>query len=315
MNDVYFEQATLSAWSLRQHTPLAHIVLVTDQETEKELSPARKKLLDNFDEIVVVNVPMNYTQHQRSRYLKTTLRSHIVGDYLFVDSDTIVCDDLSALDSINVDIAMAIDKHMPLAMHPKREITDERLKKNFGFIRGINDEMFFNSGVILARETDITKRLYEEWYRIWRKGLHTGLSIDQPSLLIANHNTGHPIVELGGIWNCQFMDNGLRFFYNAKILHYFASNTSEQCFKFKEKAIFEEMSRNGEISDSTKNMVINAKCAFFEKMMIVAGKDADIFSTSLYHCYRYYPNIFKVINSSLDFIFNISKKIRPHLPY
>jgi len=34
-------------------------------------------------------VPEELNQVQRSRYLKTTLRSILTGDYLFVDTDTV----------------------------------------------------------------------------------------------------------------------------------------------------------------------------------------------------------------------------------
>ena len=42
------------------------------------------------------------------------------------------------------------------------------------------------------------------------------------SLLAANEKLGFPLCELSGFWNCQlFYSTSIRYFHNAKILHYY----------------------------------------------------------------------------------------------
>ena len=68
-------------------------------------------------EIIVVNVPDGMNKMHRSRYLKTTLRQHISGDFLFVDADTVITCDLSEIDEVDMEIAAVLDRHSPVSEH------------------------------------------------------------------------------------------------------------------------------------------------------------------------------------------------------
>ena len=302
-DDLYFEETALSAYSLKSHQPDAYVVLVVDQDTRKAITGNREKLLCYFDNVQVVQCPDEYNQHQRSRYLKTTLRERIKGDFLYIDGDTIICQPLAAIDQCHASVAAAIDKHLSLAVHPRRESTDQNLAKYFNYKRTQKDVNFFNSGLLFVRDDETAHRLYAEWHRLWKEGLGKGLKIDQPALLIANHNCGYPIQELDGTWNCQVMDNGLRYLVNAKILHYFASNGKDTCFLLKEKAIFQEMKQTGIINEHTKEIVSKARQAFAEKVMLVADSEADFMTSHIYTCYRHHNWLYKIINNTLGVVF------------
>ena len=82
--DVYLEQALLSVFSLRKHNPNAYVELVVDQNTNTTITGKRGEILKYIDNKVVVNVPEEYNKLSRSRWLKTSLRQHIKGDFLYI---------------------------------------------------------------------------------------------------------------------------------------------------------------------------------------------------------------------------------------
>ncbi len=306
--DFFFEQTALSAWSLRHHNSDAYITLVVDQDTRRYIRGVRENFLLFFTETIVTQVPKEYTPHQRSRYLKTSLRELVQGDFLYIDGDTIVCQTLATIDDCQYSVAAVLDKHLPLSVHPRKEKTDYNLKKFFNYRRTPKDEKFFNGGLIFARDDEAAHRFYSTWHRLWKEGLSKGLGIDQPSLLIANAHCHHLIQELDGVWNCQLMDNGLRYFLNAKVLHYFASYPQGTGFLLKNEEIYREMKYSGEISLSIQNLVEKAKTAFENRISIVAGKEADFFETNVHACYIHHPKVFSMIESVLKMMFKFRGK-------
>lgn len=305
LDDYYFEQTALSAYSLRLHQPDAHVVLVVDQHTREAIRGKRENLLMFFTDVKTVQVPEEYNQHQCSRYLKTTLREHIQGDFLYIDSDTVVCEPLDAIDDYPGELWAAIDKHLPLAVHPRRKNTDYNLEKFYNYKRGQKDVNFFNSGLIFAKETEAVHKFYAEWHRLWKEGLSKGIGIDQPSLLIANAHCGYLMQELEGIWNCQVMDNGLKYLFKAKIIHYFASYILGEGYLLKDSDIYKAMKLSGEISEVTKNMVVHAKECFADRVTIVSGKEADFLETKIHTCYQFHPFIFNLIERILVILFKL----------
>ena len=82
LEDVYWEQAWVSAWSLRQHNSKVHVAVVCDEDTfEVAKGSFRSKSLELFDEIVPVPFDLSVSKKARSRWLKTNLRSLIKGDF------------------------------------------------------------------------------------------------------------------------------------------------------------------------------------------------------------------------------------------
>ena len=107
--DTYLEQALLSVYSLRLYNPHIVVSLVVDQETGKTISGGRAEIKKYVTDIVEVEVPLEYSKVQKSRYLKTNLRKLIRGDYLFIDCDTIICGSLEGIDRFDVEIGMVAD--------------------------------------------------------------------------------------------------------------------------------------------------------------------------------------------------------------
>ena len=109
----YIEQALMSVWSARHWNPDAHIVLITDNLTDQLFVGKRAEILDYISEKIVVpfeddSLSMVY----RSRWLKTSVRQLIKGDFLFIDCDTIVCKSLAGGDSFDKEICAVRDSNV-----------------------------------------------------------------------------------------------------------------------------------------------------------------------------------------------------------
>ena len=50
------------------------------------------KLKDMIDETIVIDLPHEYTNKEKSRILKTNMRNYVKGDFLFIESDGVVSD-------------------------------------------------------------------------------------------------------------------------------------------------------------------------------------------------------------------------------
>ena len=91
--DYYAEQALISMYTLRLHNRDAHITWVADEETLKSLEKGNRHPIKDFvDEYVTVNPPTGCTPTQKSRFIKTSLRQNVEGDFLYLDNETVIVD-------------------------------------------------------------------------------------------------------------------------------------------------------------------------------------------------------------------------------
>jgi hypothetical protein len=89
-SDIYLEQTLLSVYSVRLYMPETEIILIVDNVTNTNINGARSKILEFITSKIVVEIEGAYTKMQRSRILKTTLRKHITGDFLFIDKKIVI---------------------------------------------------------------------------------------------------------------------------------------------------------------------------------------------------------------------------------
>ena len=112
----YIEQALISIWSARYHNPDAHIVLLVDDLTNQLLVGKRAEVLEYITEKVVIPFEdTNATMMYRSRWIKTSVRQLIEGDFLFIDCDTAVAQSLADADSLDCEIGAVLDCHRPVS--------------------------------------------------------------------------------------------------------------------------------------------------------------------------------------------------------
>lgn len=318
-NDIYCEQAILSLKSLYIYNPEVKSILVTDENTYDTLTGNRERILNIISETKIVKVPQNLSMLQRSRFLKTSLRNIIQGDYLFIDTDTIICDSLEEIDNFKYDIGAVKDHHLSISelskaeketIYKRADITSWEITEN--------DLIYYNSGVMYVKDNDKTYALYEKWHRYWLENTKHNLNFDQPPLGKANSTSNNLIKELSGEWNCQLATNGISFLHEAKIIHYYYKtywykvNKDIYPYKFFSKSPFLELKEYENIPEKFIIMIKNAKSLFEMNTNLTAGEDVFLYSSTIFHLleYLYYKHkyTFNVLNGSLKFFKKLIQK-------
>lgn len=213
-NDYYTEMLQLSLYSLRLYHPHDVVEIVMDEDTHRRLMKRRSPLLTEANPIIV-NVPDCYSSVQRSRYLKTSLREILSGDFLFIDTDTVIGGSLRAIEEgLNESIAAVLDNHDGEIVEVQRLIEP----KNWSVLYPVKQ---FNSGVFYVRDTAEAHRFFLQWHENWKYCVSNGCNYDQPGLRKALQETDIHIEELSGIWNCQVSrPSSMEFQKDAVIMHY-----------------------------------------------------------------------------------------------
>ncbi len=215
----YIEQALISVWSARYYNPDANIILIVDDKTDRLLTGKRATLLDYITEKIVVpfddeSVSMKY----RSRWIKTSVRQLIAGDFLYIDCDTVICGSLAAIDEYDCEIGAVWESHLLV-----EDFCDDLRKSAVDATKQLgvdlnNEKEYFSSGVLYVKERQTTHQVYEQWHENWEEGFRNNLSIDQPALAKANRDLGYVIKRIPDIYNCiVFTQNN--FTNQALILH------------------------------------------------------------------------------------------------
>lgn len=303
-SDYYLEQALLSAYSARIHNPNAVIIVVTDKDTKATLVGKRSLIQNYVTEVIGVDVPSEYSMMQRSRYIKTSIRNIVDGDFLYIDTDTIICDDLSDIDLFDCSIGATTDGNGPLYVADFYEgkkqfirLQSEQCNVPYAF----DDAPFFNGGIIYAKDDAISRRLYSLWHANWEKNVTLGVSRDQFPLLCANKDLGWVIQEIPSEYNCQVTEEGLRYLYKAKIIHYYAMVQTN--YLLGQRPILEKIKNEG-ITDDIKDMAINrAKGAFESNARIIIPQNCPIEDTYYYQLHAASKVGYSVVNCFSKFIF------------
>lgn len=199
----YIEQTLVAVWSARYHNPDAHIVLITDDETDKLFVGKRAEILNYISEKVVVPFEdKSLNPGYRSRWLKTSVRNLIKGDYLFIDCDTIVQKSLAEIDNFECEVGASLESNLKVC-----DFCDDlyRFTGNKLAVVGVDitkEEFYYCSGVMYVKDTPKAYELYKRWHEVWEES-HANVSIlDQPALTRANVEMGHIIQRIPDAYNC-----------------------------------------------------------------------------------------------------------------
>lgn len=269
-DDIYMEQAIVSAWSARHYNPDCQIEMVCDQDTFVTLnSGIRAQYKSLFNKIHVREFQPEQSMMERSRWMKTTLREIIEGDYLYLDTDTVVCDDLSCVDEFTFAIGMVLDHncHFNEFIYYERDV--DRAKKLYNV--DISQETHcYNSGVSYAKDTIISHKFFRSWHKLWlsKKDIPFGL-VDQPSLAVVNKEYGYVIEEMSGNFNCQVMSS-IQFLHTAKIIHFFSTSftAKSKLSPFYGVSLYEHVKHHG-VTDDIQTKILNCKSQFSSPSMPV----------------------------------------------
>lgn len=238
----YIEQALMAVWSARHWNPDAHIVLIVDDITDKLFVGKRAEILDYISEKIVVPFDdASLSMMYRSRFIKTSVRQRIEGDFIFIDCDTITCKSLVDIDNFDVEVGAVLESHLLVKDYCnalKKKSVEACLK--LGVDLDV-EEKYFSSGVLYVKDTPQTHHFYEMWHQNWLDSNAHGVPIDQPSLAKTNRDCGHVIKCIPDTYNCILftMNN---FVEQAHILH--VASYRNPCFLFTDK-VFNVLEMNG----------------------------------------------------------------------
>jgi hypothetical protein len=261
------------------HMPNAFVSLLLDARTGENLTNDRAKIKGLANEIIVKQVPENLTNMQINRFLKTSMREHIEGDFLYVDGDTVFCEQLEDISNIPHDVALALDFH---SEHDSEVYMRKMPKSSYSFIRKNFKNIpkqckFFNGGIILCKDTDAGYSFFDRWHKNWKKTCSNGIFTDQTALTLTNFEL-NVIQELDGKYNCQIWF-GANHLHNAKILHYFAA-TDTRYEPFSTELPL-RLKNDWVITDADIECIKKPKCFYKTPNRIIAEKDYKVFHSEL----------------------------------
>lgn len=299
-SDVYMEQTFVSAWSARYHNPDCHIVVVCDQDTHTTMqSGMRKQYADELlDEVIVREFKPEQCMMERSRRLKTSLRQIVEGDFLFLDSDTVVCADLSEVDRYEFDLGMVPNNNCLFKDDFMYDVFAARVKAFFGTDIS-NLDYLYNSGVIFVRDTEKNHEFFDLWFSYWESAMNVAKMKDQPALCQANIEMGYTIVQMSGDMNCQ-VQASIQYLHTAKVVHFFSCwrETGALLSPFFDPKFYASIKQNGLTSEVT-GLILNCKSTFNSPICLLPAKygkfvrksyDIDILDT---HSYAFLTSIKK----------------------
>lgn len=281
-DDIYMEQAIVSAWSARHYNPECRIEMACDQDTYATLTIGiRAKYKSLFDQIHVREFQPEQSMMERSRWLKTTLREIIEGDYLYLDADTVVCADLSYIDDFDCDLGMVLDQNCEFNNFLYRDGVIKRTKRLYNV--DISDEpCYFNAGVSYVKDTIPAHEFYRSWHEMWKSKRYESEGLkDQSALAAVNIKHNHLITEISGDLNCQVMSS-IQYLHTAKVMHFFNTlfTAKNDLNPFYGKSLYEKVKKEG-LSEDIVHKILNNKSLFSSPSMPVPYEGAMLWRKHL----------------------------------
>ena len=166
--DFFLEQALISITSLKYRMPNAFVSLLIDDRTEKTLTVKRSNILNLINELKVIEIDPKYNKVACSRWLKTSMRQSIKEDFLYIDSDTVICDKLSEIEDNDFNIGAVLDLHTMInqSLGKKHYQRDDKL---LGFNSSFLSEKYYNGGIIYCKDTPECHSFFDKWHELWLK--------------------------------------------------------------------------------------------------------------------------------------------------
>lgn len=310
--DYYYEQLLISLCSLRKHNPDTIVEVVCDNDTYATLHDTRSTIYD-YDIIVTpVETPCGWQKKEKSRYIKTNLRKLINGNYLFVDTDTVICSSLDFIDNFSFDIAAVKDSHVerPLPRFSKCQHETEHWIWGNAKRASINIEglWHFNSGVMYVRDTKVAYELYDRWSKHYSEQLKYGVKVDQLPLLLSNHEMNNIISPLDSRMNCQVIwDEGKAMLKEAKIIHYFPGQGH---YILSSPWILDPIKETGKIPCTIQRIIDNPQKFFIQDSAIVYGDATKIVKSPLLGPYSHGNKIIKILEKTIVLCLILKSKLR-----
>jgi lipopolysaccharide biosynthesis glycosyltransferase len=218
--DIYADMNLISLRSLRYSNPHAKITLVCDTDTVQSLETCKHPILQEANQISSVKTP-DQPASFCNRFIKTSLREHLSGDFLYLDADTVIRGDLSPI--FNIKTSFAAAPNHSGSGDPAEIPTDER--ENFALLGwSLPTQYYVNGGVLFFADTPDTNKFCQLWHQKWLASAEKrGSFRDQPSLNSAIADSGVCFSWLPHRFNAQ-VDVRPIHAKNAIIWHLYTSN-------------------------------------------------------------------------------------------
>ena len=269
--DFYYEQALVSVLSLRHVMPLAHVTLLIDDESYDYLQRAKNDFFNNINECKVVSFDKGTPGVKKSRYMKTKMRELLKGRLLYVDVDTVWAEPINE-DDFDSDVMAEYDFNCVFSKNILKEWIVCQCKKASLLLK--SDE-YYNGGVMYYADSKVAYDFSKTWAKTWAESCKKGVLFDQPSLNYTNEKMGLVIKRMPSFYNVQ-LGFSLRYFCDAKIIHYFATDDEKKMFgnpyHFKQESFWENVKKVG-ISDDVLKDIYNPKQAF-DNFFIMQNQEA-----------------------------------------
>lgn len=301
-NDIFWEQTFLSIQSLLRTNGSTNITVLMDNLTYYGLKDKRAVLLSLISEPVVIDLDQNLSNKEKSRILKTNMRNYVDGDFLYVDTDTIILGDLSDIDRCEYDLAAVYERNRPFKDDFGRVNHIETMRRLGG--NPHDSDEYFNSGVMLVKDTLFNREFFASWLKRWKQGVGRNVYFDQPSLACVNKEFNNPIHVLDGKWNCQ---GRYCFCYirEAKIFHYLYDRFFD--FPLLKKEFFYSLKDNPIITLEIESILQNPVRYVSPINEIITGGEVKRMRSRMYSGIRSidmkYPIFYNLIEKCLDNIY------------
>lgn len=256
----YIEMALMSVWSARHWNPDAHIVLITDNLTNGLFAGKRAEILDYISEKIVVSFDDdNLSMAYRSRWIKTSVRQLVEGDFLFIDCDTIICKSLEDVDNFSCEVGAVPEAMLPVSEFcPSLLTLDVKRCADIG-VDLLQEEYYYCSGVIYAKDTPTVHRLYEMWHRYWEQSFAIQMLADQPGLCKADIECKHIVQRIPDTYDVIAYTHN-RLYHEAHILHFASHRIASYLGS---KRVFDYLKTNGLTNEWIQESILHPDCTFF----------------------------------------------------
>lgn len=276
--DFFLEEIWVSLFSLRRFHPKDTVLVLTDESTSKRIEE-RPELSKLISEVKVIPMPESYDGRLRSRTLKTSVRNLIDGDFLTIDTDTVICQPLDEVDDLSIkNIGMVPEMHGQFKNHITYSYITNELKRIYD--TDVSDAPYwFNSGCMLVRDNDFTREFFRKWNEEWKVAtFEKNASSDQRPLLKVEHDYGYVIEKLPDVYNCQ-VALSIQYLHEAKILHFWHMKDffffDLSYSPFANKYVYKQVKEHKAITPEIAELIANCKNSFASPSMVVGRKDID----------------------------------------
>ena len=214
----FLNWAAASAYVAKNVSGLSSASLCTDQSTLDLAKATNHHILKVFDEIAVV-ADFKGTARERSRWVKTQVRSMVDGDLLFIDADAVPVGSLAEMFTHEKDFALT------LAEAPFSAIASWYVPAAAKLAWKIDHHYHYTSGVFFLKDSARTREFGAAWNRKWMEWRtidNSGVLADQPAFNSAVFETSLKTLTLPAKFNL-FLNTASRGYQDARMFHYPAS--------------------------------------------------------------------------------------------